>query len=175
MLPVYILIWSILNNGGDRVTNEFRTVRGYELQGYNKSQLTPAMEDYLEMIYRNSLKEPHIRINILAQLLNVKASSASKMVKKLGELDLVNYKKYEIVTLTEEGERKGEFLLNRHNTIERFLKFIGCKEDKLIQTELIEHFVTSDTVINMQTLYQFFNENKDIHAKYIKYREEIFK
>ncbi|MCB2292152.1 DtxR family transcriptional regulator [Clostridium algoriphilum] len=151
--------------------NKFHTVRGYELQGYNKNMLTPALEDYLEMIYRNSLKETYIRTNVLAQLLNVKDSSASKMIKKLGEFGLVNYVKYGIVTLTDEGKKLGEFLLNRHNIIENFLTFIGCTEDKLIQVELIEHIITTDTVKNMQTLYDFFKSNKDILEKYMNYKK----
>lgn len=123
------------------------------------------------MIYRNSLEEPYIRINILARLLNVKDSSASKMVKKLGELGLVNYEKYGIITLTEEGKKEGEFLLNRHSIIEKFLCFIGCEENTLIQTELIEHYISSNTVENIEILYNFFHENKDVLERYINYRK----
>lgn len=152
------------------MSNKFRTVRGYELQGYNKGGLTPSMEDYLEMIYRISLDESYIHMNILAQLLNVKDSSASKMVQKLGELGLVNYKRYGTITLTDEGKTTGEFLLDRHNTIERFLYLIGCKEYTLIQTELIEHFITPETVENIEVLYEFFSNNEDIYERYLKYR-----
>lgn len=154
------------------MNNNFRTVRGYELKGYNKSILTPALEDYLEMIYRNSLEENYIRVGVLAQLLNVKDSSASKMVKKLGELGLVGYERYGIVILTEEGKRNGKFLLDRHNIIERFLYFIGCKENTLVQTELVEHFIAPDTVENIQALYNFFNENEDILERYVNYRDK---
>ncbi|MBU5257376.1 metal-dependent transcriptional regulator [Tissierella praeacuta] len=156
------------------LNSKFRTVRGYELNEYGRTLLTPALEDYLEMIYRNSLEEPYIRINTLARLLNVKDSSASKMVRRLGELRLVNYEKYGIVTLTEDGEKLGEFLLNRHNTIEKFLHFIGCKENTLIQTELIEHYISPNTINNLEILYKFFHENKKILEMYINYRE-IFK
>lgn len=153
------------------MNSKFRTVRGYELNGYSKSSLTPALEDYLEMIYRNSLEESYIRINTLASLLNVKDSSASKMVRKLGDLGLVNYEKYRIITLTEYGKKVGEFLLDRHNAIERFLYFIGCEKNTLIQTELIEHYISHSTVENIDILYNFFYENQDILEMYINYRE----
>jgi hypothetical protein len=42
---------------------EFHTVRGYQLLEQHRKILTPAMEDYLEMIYRNSLVKGYIRIN----------------------------------------------------------------------------------------------------------------
>ena len=155
------------------MNDRFYTVRGYELQRYDKNSLTPALEDYLEMIYRNNLNKTYIRINILAQLLNVKDSSASKMVKKLGELGLVNYEKYGVVTLTDKGKELGEYLLNRHNTIENFLLFIGCNKDSLIQTELIEHIITDDAVKNIKILCNFFNNNSEILEKYIEYRSRF--
>lgn len=153
--------------------DRFYTVRGYELQRYNRTMLTPALEDYLEMIYRSSLNESYIRISILAQLLNVKDSSASKMVKKLGELGFVNYEKYGIVTLTDKGKELGKELLKRHDIIEKFLMFIGCNEDALIQTELIEHIITDDTVENVQILYDFFHSKSDILEEYINYKNKF--
>lgn len=151
--------------------NKFHTVRGYELLGNSKDQLTPALEDYLEMIYRNSLDVSYIRVNTLAQLLNVRDSSASKMVKKLGELGLVNYEKYGIVTLTKEGSKTGEFLLSRHEIIDRFLTLIGCKLDTLVQTELIEHSISASTIKNIEILSNFLSNDKEILEKYRKYRE----
>lgn len=153
--------------------DRFYTVRGYELQRYNRTMLTPALEDYLEMIYRSSLNESYIRISILAQLLNVKDSSASKMVKKLGELGFVNYEKYGIVTLTDKGKELGKELLKRHDIIKKFLMFIGCNEDALIQTELIEHIITDDTVENVQILYDFFHSKSDILEEYINYKNKF--
>jgi Mn-dependent DtxR family transcriptional regulator len=96
------------------------------------------------------------------------------MVKKLGQLGMVNYEKYGVVTLTDEGKKLGEFLLNRHNTVENFLSFIGCKENALIQTELMEHIISTDTVKNMQILYDFFESNKDILKKYKDYKKQAY-
>jgi len=154
-------------------SKDFHTVRGYQLLQQNKKQLTPAMEDYLEMIYRNSLLEGYLRINKLAELLNVKASSASKMVQKLGELGLLNYEKYGIIVLSDSGREIGDFLLERHQIIEDFLKLLGCGEDVLVQTELIEHNINSSTVRNLKILNDFFENNKDIADKYREYRESV--
>lgn len=144
-------------------SNEFYTVRGYQLLEQNKRLITSAMEDYLEMIYRNSLQDGYIRINKLAQLLNVRASSASKMVQKLGKLGLLKYEKYGIIVLSDEGKDIGGFLLERHNILENFLRFLNCEEDNvLIQTELIEHNVNAITVHNLKVLSKFFASNSEI-------------
>lgn len=149
---------------------EFHTVRGYQLLEQNKKILTSAMEDYLEMICRNSLKEGYLRINKLAELLNVKASSASKMVQKLGELGLLNYEKYGIIILTENGKEIGKFLLNRHNIIEEFLRTIGINENLLVETELIEHNISSNTLKNIKMLNEFFEKKPEIINMFEKFK-----
>ena len=128
------------------------------------------MEDYLEMIYRHSRVDGYIRVNRLAQLLNVKDSSATKMIQKLGELQLINYEKYGYVTLTEQGREIGEWLLSRHETVETFLKLIGCENDILAQTELIEHVLNEDTLDKIKKLNSFFKKNEDIMIKYNSFK-----
>ncbi len=153
------------------MNDQFYTVRGYEMKNYNKNAITSSMEDYLEMIYRNSLSKPYIRINSLAQMLNVKDSSATKMVQKLGQLGFVNYEKYGIITLTEKGVQLGRILLNRHAVLENFLYFIGCTQDALRQTELIEHNISWETLQNIHILYDFISSDPDLLAKYSSYKK----
>jgi Mn-dependent DtxR family transcriptional regulator len=84
------------------------------------------------------------------------------MVQKLGELGLLNYKKYGIIILSENGKKIGEYLLERHNIIEHFLRLTGCKDDLLQQTELMEHNINPSTVHKIDILINFFYENKNI-------------
>jgi len=146
---------------------EFHTVRGYQMIEQNKRLLTPAMEDYLEMIYRYNLEQEYVRVNQLAEKLNVRASSATRMVQKLGELKLLKYEKYGVITLTEEGKKMGKFLLDRHNTIETFLKNIGSSNN-LLETELIEHNISMDTLRNIELLNRFLKR----HPVIVKWFEE---
>lgn len=150
--------------------SKFRTVRGYQLLEQNKRLLTSAEEDYLEMIYRNSIQEGYLRINKLADLLNVKASSASRMVQKLGLIGMLKYEKYGIVILTESGKEIGEFLLHRHRVIESFLKNIGIGQNVLVETELIEHNVSTNTLRCIEMLNLFFDERSEISKEF-----ELFK
>ncbi len=151
--------------------SKFHTVRGYQLLEQNKKLLTPAMEDYLEMIYRNSLIVGFVRINILSELLNVAASSATKMVQKLSALGLVNYKKYGIIFLTDDGKEVGKYLLYRHNIIELFLKKLGVNENILTETELIEHNISASTLHKIHIFNQFFDLNPDISKKYEQFSQ----
>jgi len=151
-------------------SQEFHTVRGYQLLRHNQMLLTSALEDYLEMIYRYTVSEGYIRMNILSELLNVKPSSASKAVQKLAEQGLVDYKKYGIVFLTSKGKEIGKFLLQRHQIIEEFLKTIGITENILIETELIEHHISVETLKNIHLLNQFFAHRPDILNDFKKFK-----
>lgn len=151
-------------------SKDFHTVRGYELLNQNEKHLTSAMEDYLEMIYRNVLDNGYMRINTLSEMLNVKPSSATKMVQKLTELGLLNYEKYGIIFLTQNGKNIGSYLLNRHNIIEKFLKTIGINENLLVETELIEHNISSNTLENINMLNKFLEKNPEIISKFEEFK-----
>jgi Mn-dependent DtxR family transcriptional regulator len=140
-------------------TNEFHTVRGYQLIDQRRKGLTPAMEDYVEMIYRHSLAEGYLRINALADLLNVQPPSATKMVQRLTKLELVNYRKYGILSLTKAGAEIGRFLYERHAVVETFLSNLGARENVLIETELIEHSISTLTVNRLKLFNSFIEEH----------------
>lgn len=149
---------------------EFHTVRGYELLRQQKERLTPAMEDYLEMVYRLCELSQYTRIGKLSDALHVRPSSASKMIVKLSEKGFVEYDRYEIILPTEKGKNAGAYLLHRHQTIERFLCLIGSKE-QLLETELIEHVLSPGTVCSINTLLRFFERNDLAKAEYESFQE----
>ncbi len=152
---------------------EFHTVRGYQMLNAEKKLLTSSMEDYMEMIYRICMKEGYIRVNQLSIKLNVRPSSTTKGVKRLRELGLVDYPKYGIIQLTEQGKEIGEFLLKRHRIIEEFLKNLGIEKTLLKDTEMIEHDVSLNTLKNIHLLNEFFYRNPEVFQMYKKFKEEI--
>ena len=141
---------------------EFHTFRGYEIIKKNKDHLTPSMEDYLEMIYRDCQEEGYVRINRLAEQLHVKAPSASKTVNKLSAMGYLAYEKYGIIKLTTKGEVMGAFLLDRHESVEILLRNIGVQDTVLLETELIEHYLSIDTLQSIKILNDFFAASPDI-------------
>ncbi len=155
--------------------DEFYTVRGYKMINSETKLLTSSMEDYLEMIYRICKEEDYIRINQLARNLNVRPSSATKIVQKLRNLGMVEYERYGIIQLTEKGKKVGRFLLKRHNIIDEFLKNIGTEETRLKDTEMIEHSVSINTLQNIHILNKFLFDNPDIMERFEIYKVEYHK
>lgn len=125
----------------------------YTLTGYKrmaKINITESMEDYIEMIYRNTKEKEDITVKELSTLLNVKPSSVSKMINKLCELNIVNFKKYGHISLTIKGKKLGKFYLDRHNVLTSFFKDLNKDKFSLEQVEKIEHFVDEITIDNIK-------------------------
>ncbi|MEG2353566.1 MAG: iron dependent repressor, metal binding and dimerization domain protein [Clostridium sp.] len=149
----------------------FRTVRGYQLKEYKNNTLTSSMEDYLEMIYRVTKDNEYLRVGELAKLLHVKPSSSTKMVEKLSNLGLLDSKNSSILILSTEGRKIGEFLLNRHNIIEAFLRLITSSDNILVETELIEHNLSKNTVESIIIFNEFFKQNQDIYNIFLDFKD----
>ncbi|MES2795013.1 MAG: metal-dependent transcriptional regulator [Bacteroidota bacterium] len=80
-------------------------------------------ENYLKIIYHLSkeLDGGEVSTNSLAEMAKTKAASVSDMLKKLSEKKLVNYQKYQGVTLTKLGQTIALKVIRRHRLWEVFL------------------------------------------------------
>ncbi len=153
---------------------KFYTVRGYALLRQDDT-ITPSMEDYLEMAFRLSRDRGFTRIGDLAGALNVQPSSASKMVRRLSELDYLKYEKYGVIEFTPRGRELGDYLLQRHEAIEEFLLLIGVREGILEETEKIEHNIREETVTRIKTLVEFIRLDQKRLESFNTYLENRLK
>jgi DtxR family transcriptional regulator, Mn-dependent transcriptional regulator len=107
-------------------------------------------ENYLKAIYKLSLTiDDGISTNAIADLLDTKASSVTDMVKKLSEKSLVNYVKYQGVSLTPKGKTIAVSILRKHRLWEVFLvNYLNFKWDEVHElAEELEH-IDSDKLID---------------------------
>ena len=130
--------------------NEFYTLKGYQMR--SGRAMTETMEDYLEMICRLAGEDGHVRIHLLAAKLNVRPSSASKMVGSLKTLNLVEYERYGLIRPSPRGLEIGKYLLHRHEVLSKFFCLLNASENALEQVEQIEHFISRETVSNLEAL-----------------------
>ena len=150
--------------------NSFYTFSEYMKKDENC--LTASMEDYLEMIYRLSGETGFTRIHELSEALNVQPPSATKMVQRLSELNLLNYERYGVIMLKDRGKVLGCSLLNRHNIIESFLSIIGVNDKVILaETEKVDHTLSDETVSCLKDYVKFIDENKDVKERYENYKK----
>lgn len=140
-------------------SQEYRTVRGYQSLSQIEN-LSTAMEDYLEMIARFCMDNGTARIGELSDALHVKPSSSSKMVTKLKNSGLVTLDTNRNIYMTSQGKKMADYLLFRHEVIQEFLVLIGS-ENALEETELIEHFLSPNTVDAIKKVLPMIKENTD--------------
>jgi Mn-dependent DtxR family transcriptional regulator len=135
------------------------------------NMLSASMEDYLEMIYRLSMNKGYTRVNELSSALSVQPPSATRMIQRLGELNLLQYEKYGVIILKKDGKKLGQLLLNQHNMIETFFKLLGLSQDIILtETEKVEHTLSDETIKYFEKFISFMKDNPDINAKYNNYK-----
>lgn len=109
-----------------------------------------AEENYLKTIYtleKNFSNE--VSTNLIASKVKTKASSVTDMLKKLAKKDLVVYKKYQGVYLTEQGRLSALNVIRKHRLWECFLvQKLQFNWDEVHDiAEQLEH-VKSEALIN---------------------------
>lgn len=107
-------------------------------------------ENYLKAIYRLSDgNNSVVNTNGIAEVTNTKAASVTDMLKKLADKKLINYIKYQGVTLTETGLNAAVLIIRKHRLWEVFLvENLGFKWDEVHDiAEELEH-INSTTLID---------------------------
>ena len=122
-------------------------------------------ENYLKSIFHLSYEsELGVSTNSIADNLNTKASSVTEMLKKLGEKNLIVYKKYHGAQLTEMGRKTALNIIRKHRLWEVFLvDKLNFKWDEVHEiAEQLEH-IQSEKLTN--ELDKFLNfPTKDPHG-----------
>lgn len=113
-------------------------------------ELTPALEDYLKVIWACSEWEDHrCTIGELARQLGFAASSVSETVKRMVHLGLVDHEPYRGIRLTEAGARAAIAMIRRHRILETYLvsMFDYSWDEVHEEAERLEH-AASDRLID---------------------------
>jgi len=112
--------------------------------------MTFSEEYYLKAIFHlTTVADTEISTNAIAEMMDTKASSVTDMLKKLAEKDLVNYKKYQGVSLTDKGRLSAKMIVRKHRLWEVFLveKLHFSWDEVHDIAEQLEH-IKSEKLIN---------------------------
>lgn len=104
------------------------------------------MEDYLKTIYRLTTGNNTVSTSALAQQMECSAASITNMLQKLSNLKLVNYERYQGVTLTEAGDKIALETIRHHRLIELYLtEVLGYSWDRVHdEAEELEHVISEE-------------------------------
>lgn len=104
-----------------------------------------AAEDYLKAIYKIR-SEGVVKTTEIARAMDVSSASATTMVKRLADMDLVRYIPYQGVELTPKGLKTALNVIRNHRLLELYLtKALGYSWDEVHkEAEQLEHHISEE-------------------------------
>jgi DtxR family Mn-dependent transcriptional regulator len=121
-------------------------------------QLSASLEDYLEAIFMLSQAGKVARSKNIAEHLQVARSSVTGALRALAEKELIHYKPYGYITLTEKGFRTAGRIARRHEVLESFFcNILGVESEIARQAAcLAEHAIGSEITGRLTAFLEFF-------------------
>ncbi|TCC89126.1 metal-dependent transcriptional regulator [Pedobacter frigiditerrae] len=114
-------------------------------------------ENYLKIIYHLSVISNPVQTNAIAEKIQTKAASVTDMLKKLSDKELVDYVKYQGVTLTEKGKLAAINIVRKHRLWEVFLvEKLNFKWDEVHDVaEELEHIKSTLLIERLDEFLEF--------------------
>lgn len=108
-------------------------------------EITPTMEDYLEVIGQLGKKDEVVRVKNIARQLNVKMPSVTEALKTLAKDGLIRHEKYGYVELTQKGNHIAKEIYSRHQALFKFLNQILRIDPRAAEEDAckMEHTISS--------------------------------
>ena len=133
--------------------------RKYMSKSFTK-QISASLEDYLEVIYEIIDEKHGVKAIDISRKLGVGRSSVTDALKNLADKKLVNYGRYEVISLTQEGQEVAKNVIKKHSVLsEFFTQILGLSAEEPDKNACrIEH-VISEAAFDGFT--KFMKENKN--------------
>ena len=117
-------------------------------------KLTASLEDYLEIICNYESTKKQIKAIDISKELHVSRASVTEALKKLSDKGLVNYGRYETISLTEEGKSIAQKVVSKHAVLQQFFEqFLGLSSEEASYNACkIEHVITDNAFAEISKL-----------------------
>ena len=112
----------------------------------DEKQLSPALENYLAIIFRQEFAAGACRPSDIADAAGVAPPSVTNALRELAKRGYVTYAPYSLVNLTEKGLRAGQELAHRNMVLKDFFQnVLQLSEDRAASVACeLEHVIPED-------------------------------
>ena len=126
-------------------------------------KLSASLEDYLEAIYHLTESRDVARSKDIAEAMEVSRASVTGALRTLAEKELVNYKPYGYVTLTEKGQQVARRVVRRHEVLARFFEDLLGADPSTAQAAACraEHTLGSEITARLMAFVEFVSQTQD--------------
>lgn len=116
-------------------------------------KLSASLQDYLEAIYNIVSEKGGVRAKDIAGYLGVKAGSVTTALQALARSEHINYRPYEVITLTEKGLEEAKKVIRKHEILKDFFVDVlgagpkvaekgACQMEHVIPDELVDRLIS---------------------------------
>jgi Mn-dependent DtxR family transcriptional regulator len=118
------------------------------------------MDDYLEQILHLIEAKGYARAVDISKGLGISQASVTNMLRRLDSEGLVKHEKYRGTVLTEEGQRIARAIIERHETLTRFLRLFQIQENTIYRdVEGMEHHISRPTLAVIRAIADTLEAN----------------
>lgn len=135
--------------------------------------ISASLEDYLEAIYKIIEEKNCIKAIEISRRLGVGRSSVTEALKTLADKNLVNYNRYDTISLTKEGEEAAKSVILKHDTLFNFFnKILGLSPEESDKNACrVEHVISEKAALKFSEFMEFVNTSKyDVIEEFKKTR-----
>jgi DtxR family Mn-dependent transcriptional regulator len=132
-----------------------------------------AVEDYVKCIYKLQHEGEAVSTTGLARKIGATPAAATKMIKHLAEIKLIDHTPYYGVRLTPAGERVALEIIRHHRLLELYLhQTLGYSWDEVdAEAEKLEHHISEEFEDRIDRMLDF--PHTDPHGDPIPTREGV--
>ena len=129
------------------------------------TDLTEALEDYLEAIYDIIDDKGGVRVKDIAVRLNVKNSSVTVALRNLRDSDFIHYEPYGVISLTDSGREEARRLSETHQVFRKFfVRTLGVDKDAADETACrLEHMMSPEVMARFLQFMKFISISRAIN------------
>ena len=133
-------------------------------------KLTSSLEDYLETLYLIIEKNNNVKAVDISRALGVSRASTTEALKKLAEKKLINYGRYNSISMTQKGIEVAKEVIKKHNSLCVFFeKVLGASHKEAQENACkIEHIVSKDILSRIIAFTDYYSKHceNDFKNKY---------
>ncbi len=134
-------------------------------------KLSASLEDYIEVIYNSIKYNESVKAVDIARALHVSRASVTEALNRLSDKGLINYGRYQTITITDMGIKIAEDVVNRHSSLSSFFENVlgAGRKDAEENACRIEHIISAELLDRIEAYLGFVQANSEISAKFRDY------
>lgn len=123
--------------------------------------LSPALENYLAIIFRQECTTGACRASDIADSAGVARSSVTSALRMLSRLEYIKYSPYRLINLTEKGLRAGQRLTHRNLVLQDFFQnILQLPQDTATAVACeLEHVIPDDVMQRWRHFVLYMHHN----------------